>query len=232
MIMKRIFFIFIAVLIFISNSQSQNSDILYFLNKENSMLKIGHFNKTYTPSGYTQYKIEKVTETDSSKILTMSIVNFDKFNKPFSFDTINVVKQKSFLKIDPEFLISDQNISFKENIISGREIVFPAILSTGMGLSSAWIEFHSKEKYLKISEFSRMVDKFEKIKTLNYSFDACLISSKYEIQSDEQSKNVFYTVEKWYAPELGPVRINYYNNKRKLVKFSEVVDYFLPEDNL
>ena len=77
-----------------------------------------------------------------------------------------------------------------------------------------------------------MVDKFEKIKTLNYSFDACLISSKYEIQSDEQSKNVFYTVEKWYAPELGPVRIYYYNNKRKLVKFSEVVDYFLPEDNL
>ncbi len=213
------------------NSQSQNSDILYFLNKENSMLKIGHFNKTYNPSGYTQYKIEKVTQTDSSRILIMSIVNFDKYNKPFSFDTINIIKQNGFFKIDPEFLISDQNIAINENI-SGREVLFPTVLSTGMGLSSAWIEFYSNEKYLKISEFSRVVDKFEKIKTLNYSFDACLISSKYEIQSDEQSENRFYTVEKWFAPELGPVRINYYNNKRKLVKFSEVVEYYLPEENL
>lgn len=224
-------FLLLLFIFHIINIFSQENSRFYFLCEQESMIKLGHFNKRYIASGYTEYRIKQIIQTDSSKTLVMLVTNYDKFNKILSQDTIFIKKTNELLRIEPEFLISDQNIEIN-SFLSNHELIIPQELSAGMALNSAWIEVESSEKYYKFSEFSRTVDKFEKVKTLIGYFDACLISSKFEVQTNEQTENLFFSVEKWYAPGLGPVRINYYNNKRKLVKFSEVVEYKLPDMNL
>lgn len=201
----------------------------YFLYLKDSKVKIGHYNRRAIPLGFTVYTVTDYTDTDTIDYFTLKVETLDRYQRLLNTETFDarffegeVVVEKLFMmNVDTLAVIDEANY-----VIEGRDYVIPAFLGNGIALSSAWVELiKNDQSAYKISEFSRMVDSFEKIKTAAGEFDACLISSKLETNYGE---NELFSVYAYYTRGIGPVRINYFNTKRKLVKYSEIVEYSIP----
>jgi hypothetical protein len=218
------FFVLLAIL-----SVAQTSFEPYFLYLKDSKVKIGHYNRRSIPQGFTVFTVIDYTDTDTIDYYTIKVETLDRYQRPINEETFDasffegeVVVEKLFLmNIDTLTLIDEASY-----LIEGRDYVIPAFLGNGIALSSTWVELIKDEKTVyKISEFSRVVDSFEKIKTAAGEFDACIISSKLEMNYGETT---LLSVYAYYTRGIGPVRINYYNTKRKLVRYSEIVEYSIP----
>lgn len=229
--MKELRGVILFVLVFISTLGFSQTDFEpYFMYQEGAKVKIGHYNKRQIPLGYSTYTVSSVIETDSIDYLIIKVETSDKYDKPLhelSFDAEFFEGQVSIdklilLPIDSLILIED-----KDWDIMGRDLIIPSFLGDGIEVASAWIELYTDDnKLLKASEFSRIVERFEEIETEAGDFDACMISSKVELIIGESK---VYTLNTWFAKGIGPVRINYFNEKRKLVKYSEVIEVSLPD---
>jgi hypothetical protein len=201
----------------------------YFIYKKGSKIKIGHFNLRSVPQGYSVYTVEDVNETDSISYLTIKVETLDKYQRPINSQNFSATFHEGEISFDKRFMINVDTLAIldEENYnISGKNLVIPAFLGNGISLASAWVELTKNDTTaLKISEFSRVVDNFEKIETEIGEFDVCLISSKLETRYIETE---LLTVNTYYSKGIGPVRINYYNVKRKMIKFSEIVEISIP----
>ena len=230
--MKGLFFNFLIIvfLIFGTNLFSQDNDAPYFIYKKGAKIKIGHFNKRQIPQGYTVYTVTDVNETDSVNYITIKAETFDPYEKPLNFTEIEAVYKDGEISLDMLYLIPVDSlaaISLEDWNLQGRDFIMPAFLGNGISLKAAYVELETDDnRYIKVSEFSRIVDKFEKLKTNIGEFETCVISSKLEMQFAE---NELFTIYTWYSKGIGPLKTNYYNNKRKLVKYSEVVEIVMPE---
>lgn len=212
------------------NLFSQKADAPYFIYEKGAKIKIGHYNKRRVPQGFTVYTVTNVRETDSVDYITIKAESFDPYQKPLNSTEIEAVYNDGEIAIDMLYLIPIDSLAAmsRENWdLNGRDFIMPAFLGNGLALTAAYVELQTDDhKFIKVSEFSRMVDKFEKIKINIGEFETCLISSKLEMQFAE---NELFTIHTWYSKGIGPLRTNYYNNKRKLVKYSEVVEIIAPE---
>ncbi|PLX05735.1 MAG: hypothetical protein C0596_18735 [Marinilabiliales bacterium] len=232
--MKSLILTFIAFLIIFPslNIIAQEEDAPYFLYEKGATIKIGHFNKRKVPQGYTVYTITNVLETDSVNYLTIKAESLDKYQKPLNETEYEAEFQNGEISIDMLYLMPiDTLAAISENDwdIIGRNFSMPAFLANGISLASTYVILETDDaKYFKVSEYSRMVDNFEKLKTEVGEFETCMVSSKLELQFAETE---LYTIQTWYSKGVGPVRINYYNEKRKLVKYSEIVELTLPDNS-
>ncbi len=230
--MKGLFFTFLTIIFLISGTNlfSQDNDAPYFIYEQGAQIKIGHFNKRQIPQGYTVYTVANVTETDSVDYITIKAETFDPYEKPLNVTEIQAVYEDGGISIDMLYLIPVDTlaaISIEDWDLQGRDFIIPSFLGNGIALTAAYVEIETVDnRYIKVSEFSRMVDKFEKLKTSVGEFETCVISSKLEMQFAE---NELFTIHTWYSKGIGPLRTNYYNNKRKLVRYSEVVEIVMPE---
>lgn len=221
----------ILFLILVSTiSVAQTNFEPYFIYKENSKVKIGHYNIRAVPQGYTIYTVTDYIDTDTVDYFTLKVETLDRYQRLQKTENFNarffegeVVIEKLFL-VNLEFLTS---IDDEDYIIEGRDYVIPAFLGNGIAISPSWVEMIKNDtSEYKVSEFSRVVDSFDKIKTVAGEFDACIISSKLETRYGETE---FLSVYSYFSRGLGPVRTNYYNAKRKLVRYSEIVEYSVPD---
>jgi hypothetical protein len=230
--MKGIFFILFSVILIQSglNAFSQNDNPPYFIYEEGATIKIGHFNKRQIPQGFTVYTIINVNKTDSTNYLTIKAESLDKYQKPLNTTEYEAEFHDGEILIDMLYLMPIDTlaaISGDEWNIIGKDFSMPAFLGNGLPLTSSYILLENdNNKYFKVSEYSRTVDKFEKLKTEFGEFETCVISAKLELQFAETK---LYTIYTWYSKGIGPLRTNYYNEKRKLVKYSEIVEMTLPE---
>ncbi|MBN2777664.1 MAG: hypothetical protein JXR36_08480 [Bacteroidales bacterium] len=220
----------IVLIVFSVSVFAQNNDAPYFIYEEGAQIKIGHFNKRQVPQGYTIYTVTNVIETDTADYITIKAESLDPYEKPLNSSEFEAVYFDGQISLDKLYLIPvDTLASIEENDwhINGRDFIMPAFMGNGIALAAAYIELETDDnKFFKVSEFSRMVDKFEKYKTKIGEFETCVVSSKLEMQF---SGNEIYTIYTWYSKGIGPIRTDYYNQKRKLVKYSEIVEIVLPE---
>ena len=230
--MKGSFFILFSLffLHFGFNSLSQSNDAPYFIYEEGAKIKIGHFNKRQVPQGYTVYTVTNVINTDSVNYLTIKAESLDKYQKPLNTTEFEAEYFDGDISIDMLYLMPVDTLASivdtNWNII-GRDFNMPAFLGNGLALTSSYVILETdNNKYFKVSEYSRMVDKFENLETDLGEFETCMITSKLELQFTETQ---LYTISTWYSKGIGPLRVNYYNEKRKLVKYSEIVEIVLPE---
>ncbi|MDD2634376.1 MAG: hypothetical protein PHW82_02630 [Bacteroidales bacterium] len=230
--MKGLFFYFFIFLFFYLNFNlySQDIDAPYFIYEKGAEIKIGHFNKRNIPQGYTVYKVTNVNETDSVDYIVISAETFDPYEKPLNSIEINAFYHGGEISLDMLYLIPVDTLAAISETnwnLNGRNFIMPAFLGNGMSLMAAYVELETADnRFIKVSEFGRVVDKFENLKIDIGEFETCLISSKLEMKFAE---NELYTIYTWYSKGIGPIRTNYYNNKRKLVKYSEVVEITMPE---
>lgn len=229
--MKDIRGVIILAFIIISTLGFSQTDFEpYFMYQEGTKVKIGHFNKRQIPLGYSTYTVSNVEETDSIDYLTIKVETSDKYDKPLYELSFNAEFFEGEISIDKLILLPiDTLIVIKDNDwdIMGRNLIIPSFLGAGIEVASAWIELYTDDnKLYKASEFSRIVERFEEIDTEAGEFETCMISSKVELIVGESK---IYTLNTWFAKGIGPVRINYFNEKRKLVKYSEVIEVSLPE---
>lgn len=230
--MKGLFFVVLIniFLIFSLNVHAQDNDVPYFIYEKGAKIKIGHFSKRQIPQGYTVYSVTNVIKTDSIDHITIKAESFDAYEKPLNFTEIEAIYNDGEISLNMLYLVPVDSLAtiFIEDLdLNGRDFIMPAFLGNGIALTAAYVELETDDdKYIKVSEFSRVVDKFEKIKIGVGEFETCVISSKLEMQF---AKNELFTIQTWYSKGIGPLRTNYYNNKRKLVKYSEVVEIILPE---
>ncbi len=230
--MKIIFLTFFSILFLYTGYQSfaQTETAPYFIYEEGAQIKIGHFNKRKIPQGFTVYTITNVINTDSINYITIKAESLDKYQKPINTTEYEATFSNGDISIDMLYLMPiDTLAKISENDwdIIGRDFNMPAFLGNGLSLTSSYIILETNNnKYFKVSEYSRIVDKFEKLKTDVGEFETCVISSKLEYQFTETE---LYTISTWYSKGIGPLRTNYYNQKRKLVKYSEIVEIILPE---
>ena len=202
----------------------------YFIYQKGAKVKIGHFSKNKMLQSYTVYSITNVIETDSIRYITINVESLDRYERHISSMNFDAECFEGEFSVNKLFLFPIDTLialgSDKLDVV-GRNFIVPSFLGNGISLISAWVELDvGNNQYYKVSEYSRVVEKFESIKTDIGDFDACVISSKLESQF---SNTEFYTVYKWYAKGIGPVRINYYNKQRKLVRYSEIVEVDLPK---
>ena len=180
--MRNFLFLFFAVLLcFNTGSSFSQPDEPYFIYKEGAKIKIGHFNKRKIATGYTVYTVTEVIKTDSINYLTLLAETQDRYHKSISSKVLNASYFDGEIVIDKLFLIPiDSLVKIPNHYeINGRDFVIPAFLANGIALSSAWVEVVSESNnHFKISEYSRIVDSFEKVKTNIGEFDACVIASK------------------------------------------------------
>lgn len=210
-------------------SNAQTSFEPYFLYLKDSKVKIGHYNRRAIPQGFTVYTVTSYNDTDTVDYFTIKVETLDRYQRLLNTENFDarffegeVVVEKLFMmNVDTLAAIDEANFD-----IEGRDYVIPAFLGNGITLSSAWVELIKNDvSAYKISEFSRVVDSFEKIKTAAGEFEACIISSKLESHYGETELLSVYT---YYTRGIGPVRINYFDTKRKLVRYSEIVEYSIP----
>lgn len=218
------FFAFWAII-----SSAQTNFEPYFLYLKDSKVKIGHYNKRAIPQGFTVYTVTEYIDTDTIDYFTLKVETLDRYQRLLNTETFDARFFEGEVVVDKLFMMNVDSLAVIDEtnyIIEGRDFVIPAFMANGIALSSAWVEFiKNDQSAYKISEFSRMVDSFEKIKTAAGEFDVCLISSKLETNYGE---NELFSVYAYYTRGIGPVRINYFNTKRKLVKYSEIVEYSIP----
>jgi len=201
----------------------------YFIYQKGSKIKLGHYNIRRIPQGYTVYTIEDVNETDSVSYLTLKVDSQDKYGKPLNSEIFTAMFFEGEISIEKLFMLPvDTLVGLNKDdySIKGRDFIIPAFLGNGIAISSAWVELSEGDSTAyKVSEYSRMVDKFENIQTGIGDFDACVISSKLETNFGETE---LLTVQSWYSKGIGPVRVNYYNTKRKLIRYSEIIEMQIP----
>ncbi len=229
--MKGIHGLILFVLVFISTLGFSQTDFEpYFMYQEGAKVKIGHYNRRQIPLGYSTYTVSSVIETDSIDYLTIIVGTFDKYDKPLHELSFDAEFFEGQVSIDKLILLPiDSLIAIEGNEwdVMGRDLIIPSYLGVGIEVTSAWIELYTEDnKLFKASEFSRVVERFEEIETAAGNFDACMISSKVELIIGESK---LYTLNTWFAKGIGPVRINYYNEKRKFVRYSEVIEVSLPD---
>ncbi len=230
--MKGYFFIYFSLLfiLFSFNSFSQNSDAPYFIYEEGAKIKIGHFNKRQVPQGYTIYTVTSAINTDSINYITIKAESLDKYQKPLNSTEFEAEYFNGDISIDMLYLMPiDTLAAINDNDwdIIGRKFNMPSFLANGLALTSSYIILETdNNKYFKVSEFGRIVDRFEKLDTKLGEFETCMITSKLELQFAETE---IFTISTWYSKGIGPLRVNYYNEKRRLVKYSEIVEIILPE---
>ncbi len=230
--MKSLSFIIIsAIFIFLGfKGFAQNPDAPYFIYQEGAKIKIGHFNKRKVPQGYTVYTVSNVNETDSVDYITIKAESLDPYQKPLNSTEFEAEFYNGEISIDMIYLMPVDTLATIEDNdwdINGKRFIIPAFLANGISLSASYITLETdNNKHFKASEFSRVVDNFEKLDTDLGKFETCVISSKLELQFAETE---IYNITTWYSKGIGPVRTNYYNQKRKLTKYSEIVEIILPE---
>ena len=223
--------LFLLIFIGVSFTCISQTDLApYFIYQKGATIKMGHFSQNKKPLGYTVYSVTDVNETDSITYITLQVESLDIYEKHISSMNFEAQCSEGGFSVNKLFLFPIDTLiaidSDKYNA-EGRDFIVPAFLGNGISLISAWAEIKTTDNlYYKVSEYSRVVEKFEKVKTGVGEFEACVISSKFESQFETTD---FFTVYKWYAKGIGPVRINYYNKKRKPVKYSEIVEIDLPE---
>lgn len=226
----RLIFFSIALLVLIGTTLQAQTDLEpYFIYQKGAKIKIGHFNKRQVPQGYTVYTVIEVNETDSVDYLKLQVESLNKYQKSLHSEIFAAEYNAGEMKIEKLFMLPIDTLATideDEYNIDGRDYILPAFLGDGIALSSAWVELTENDSIaFKVSEYSRVVDNFEKIKTTVGEFDVCVISSKLETQYDEPT---LYTVYTYLSKGIGPVRTYYYNTKRKLVKYSEIVEMEIP----
>ncbi|HOZ30641.1 MAG TPA: hypothetical protein PLL66_06955 [Bacteroidales bacterium] len=227
--MRFTFFSFALLVLLGTTLQAQTDFEPYFIYQKGSKIKIGHFNKRQIPQGYTVYTVIDVTKTDSIDYLKLQVESLNKYQKALNSEIFWAEYHEGEIKIEKLFMLPVDTLAIidEENYdIEGRDYILPAFLGNGIALSSAWVELSSNDSIaFKVSEYSRVVDNFEKIKTEIGDFDVCVISSKLETQYDVPE---LFTVYTYFSKGIGPVRTYYYNTKRKLVKYSEIVEMDIP----
>lgn len=228
--MKILFFLLSITLFFsVTCLQAQTDFEPYFIYKKGSVVKMGHFNRRHIPLGYSIYTVEDVIETDTMNYITLKVETLDKYQRPLNVERYNASFFEGEMIIDKLFLLPVDTLAsiVEDNYnIDGKDFVIPAFFGSGIGLSSSWVELvDENNKSIKVSEYSRVVDNFENIETAIGKFEACVISSKLEYRFSE---NELLTVNTYYSKGIGPVRINYYDTKRKMIKYSEIVEMEIP----
>jgi hypothetical protein len=231
--MKIIFAAFTSIFLMVGLiGFSQNTNEPYFIYQKGAKIKIGHFTKMNIPTSFTVYTITDVVKTDTMNYLTLKVETLDKYQKFVMSKDFSASYFDGEIDIDKLFLIpidSLPEIPQSDIDVMGRNFIIPSFLGDGIELSAAWVEVKiDSTSSVKVSEYSRVVDAFEKITTDIGDFDACLISSKLERKFGDVE---LFTVYTWYSKGIGPVRTNYYNLKRKLVKYSEVVEIYIPKES-
>lgn len=199
----------------------------YFIYKKDSKVKIGHYNLRAVPQGFTVYTVTDYIDTDTIDYFTLKVETLDRYQRLQKTESFKARFFEGEVVIEKLFLIDlDMLASIENYTVEGRDYVIPAFLGNGIVLSPAWAEMIKNDtSAYKISEFSRIVDSFDKIKTAAGEFDACIITSKLETRYGETE---LLSVYSYFSRGLGPVRTNYYNTKRKLVRYSELVEYDVP----
>lgn len=227
--MRYLFLSFTLLVLFGTTIQAQTDFEPYFIYQKGSKIKIGHFNKRQIPQGYTVYTVIDVNETDSVDYLKLQVESLNKYQKELNSEIFWAEYHEGEIKIEKLFMLSVDTlakIDEESYNIAGRDYILPAFLGNGIALSSAWVELSNNDSIaFKVSEYSRVVDNFEKINTAIGEFDVCVISSKLETKYNEP---LLYTVYTYFSKGIGPVRTYYYNTKRKLVKYSEIVEMDIP----
>lgn len=226
----KFIFVFFALFLFLNNSFSQVSAQPYFISEKGSKLTICHYNLRSVPLSYTVYSVVDVEVRDSKEFVDLKIENFDKYKRFLNSHKISAqITDEGFL-LDKTFIMDIDTLLKLNNqdyIVNGRDFLIPFHFNTGMSLISSWIEYleNDQTKY-KVSEFARTIENYETVSTKIGDFDAWVVLSKQEIN---YGNTEMFTVSTYYSKGIGPVRINYYNSKRKLAKYSEIVAYEIPE---
>lgn len=228
--MKILLFLLSATLLFsVTCLKAQTDFEPYFIYQKGSKIKIGHFNSRSIPQGYSIYTVEDVNETDSVSYITFKVETLDKYQRPLHSQNFNAKFHEGEISIEKLIMIPVDTLATieEENYqIEGKDFVIPAFLGNGINLASAWVELSvNGSTAYKVSEYSRVVDNFEQIKTGIGNFEACVISSKLESVFGEAELLTVYT---YYSKGIGPVRTDYFNTKRKMVKYSEIVAIEIP----
>jgi hypothetical protein len=227
--MRLIFFSFALLVLIGTTLQAQTDLEPYFIYQKGSKIKIGHFNKRQIPQGYTVYTVIDVNETDSVDYIKLKVESLNKYQKFLNSEIFLAEYHDGEMKIEKLFMLPIDTLARIDEEtydISGRDYILPAFLGNGIALAAAWVELSNNDTIaFKVSEYSRIVDNFEKINTAIGEFDVCVISSKLETKYGEP---ILYTVYTYLSKGIGPVRTYYYNTKRKLVKYSEIVEMDIP----
>lgn len=230
--MMKIIYLFIFNLTLTSFLFSQNNLEPYFIHTKGAKLKIGHYNLRSIPQSYTVYTLSKVFIQNEKTFLDIKVDNLDRHQNFISSQNFLAEMSDEGIIFDKTFIINIDtlaNINKNDYVINGRDLLIPNYFGAGMNLLSGWVEFvkNDEVKY-KVSEFSRVIDSHETIKTKIGDFETWLVFSKHEANYYNNDMLNVYT---YYVKGIGPVRTNYYNAKRKLVRFSEIVEYETPENS-
>lgn len=235
--MKTLLFSFIAIFIFEAiittndlKSQNNQESIAFFLTKEGAKSRIAHFNRRNRTTGFTDYEVISVSEKETGKEIRLRITKLDQYQNPLYEKEHDISYTNGELVIPAEYLLFTElpeMASSSNNNVRERDIIIPAFLGNGMSLTSSFIEIDTGGTLpLKVSDFSRTVNNFESIETPAGDFQACVISSKREVQNEATE---IYTVYTWISQGVGVVKTQYFNDRLRLVKYSKIIELVIPE---
>lgn len=205
---KIIFFIlFICIT---SGAISQNDCNMYYPLTEGAKFQITTFDKKDKPTAVLDYKVVKVTNTDSGKVGTIHGTVKEKNEKTITETEFTVICKDNKLSVDFKSLLSPQMLEQFSNMdyeITGTNLDWPNDLTVGQTLPDAnmnmKIGMSGVNMNMSMDIKNRKVIGREKVTTPAGTFDCLIITYDTEVNMGIRQK---ISSKQWVSEGVGMVK--------------------------
>jgi len=200
----------------------QNACNAYYPFEEGVTFEITNYNKKGKKEGVVSYEVVNI----DNNIATLKTKIFDDKGKEITSTSYQVTCEGNSISIDFKSLMSpDLFTQYKDMDVdmTGTNIEFPKALEVGQTLKDAnmnmAINMSGMKMNMSISMINRTVDRKESITTPAGTFDCFVLSYNSEMK---MGMTHTFTSKEWVAEGVGQVKNETYNNKGKLMSYSEL----------
>lgn len=219
--------IYLVSVLFLTPFVAAQDDCRDYLPDEGKKLTYINYDKKGKEQSTTTMEVRSVKETDEGTVFRVSmLVSTGKKKNDYEADLTYRCEEGDFFVDMQTMLNSEQMAAYKDAslVVESVDMLIPADLEPGMELDDGSIDVMVKVDYITTNitarAFYRKVLAEEKITVPAGTFTA------WKIESNVESKFAFMrfavrTVE-WYVEDVGVVRSETYDNKNKMLGYTEL----------
>lgn len=229
--MKKSYFIYLLLLLFISNPfncNSQNSCNPYLLLEKGNKWTTSNYSAKDKYTGKQSFEVLGVEESGGVLKATVMLISYDKKDKVVMEKEVEFECENGVIKMDMSKYVPEETMeAFKSMDVemNFQEITIPNQLEVGQYLEDGGVDITVSgpmtiKMQIKIQD-RKVMDK-EKIEVPAGSYDAYKINSiiKLEAMVTRETKNI-----EWIAEGVGVVRSEQYDKSGNLTSYSVLSEF-------
>lgn len=225
--MKR--FAYILIIVFLSGTIYSQDECNVFLPEEGATLTYRNYNKKGKLSSTTTTEVLSVKEKEDGTHYRVRQFISDGKEKNDIDNTLEYRCDGNKFYVDMQTILIPEQMNSIEGgtvVVETEDMFFPLDLEPGMELNDGHIKMDASVEYMTVSinvrSFYRKVEAFEEIEVAAGKFMAWKISGN--IESKFGFMRVAFKTVEWYVKDIGIVRSESYDNKKKLLGYTELLN--------